>query len=166
MSEIIITKGKLLKGDKVEIEYQQKHSSTAKPANCSYEQDETPRIELKKAFSNLAIHAALLGEFIPLKSIKKIDAPDPELVKDFNASGFTISASKKGDEGLILTAQKTLSSGRTLGFNTPVIRLDDESENAYPFSKELSAAVDVCKDELTQYLNGVRGEDPQGKLQL
>lgn len=166
MSQITITKGKLLKGDKVEIEYQQKDSSDSKPANCSYEQDAPPRQKLKTAFSNLAVHAALLGEFISVSSIKDINKPDPEVTKDFNASGFTVINNKNSDEGVIITAQKTLKNGKSLGFNTPIIMFADESDNAYPYSEELANAIDVCKDELREYLNGVRAENPQTKLEL
>lgn len=161
--KIEILKGKILKGDKVEIEYTRRDNLEEKPARCTYEHTAPPRQQLKKAFACLSVHAALLGEFIPLTSIEEILEPDPELIKDFNVSGFTIIGSDD-NEGVILTAQKTLKSGKILGLNIPIIRFNDESENSYPHLQELSDAVDMCKDEMSLYLAGSHAPNPQQEL--
>lgn len=166
MSEIKIIKAKLLKGDKVEIDFTQKSNSEEKPANCSLEQEGAPRKELRNAMAALAPHAALFCEFVPKPKSKKFDDVDPELFNDFSVSGFTIVSNKNGDEGVILTARKTLSTGITFGWNTPTIPFDSEEDASYPFGQELSDAIDVCLDEFREYINGVRAEDPQLKMEL
>lgn len=166
MSQITITKSKLLKGDKVEIDFTSQPSVNAKPEECTKKSENPPRASFQKALDSLAIHAALKGEFIPYKSVEDINKPNPELIKDFTVTGFSLSESKKNGGGVILTGHKTLLAGGILGFNTPIIRFGDESENAYPHMEELEAAIEVCKEEAIQYLNGAYAEDPQGKLEL
>lgn len=166
MSQITILKAKILKGDRVEIEFSSQPSADAKPKTCSEESENVPRASFKKSFEALAIHAALRGEFIPESSVRDIKKVNPNLVKDFTITGFSLSESKKNGEGVVLTGHKTLISGGILGFNSPVIRFNDESENAYPHLVELEAAIETCKDEATQYLNGAYAEDPQTKLEL
>lgn len=162
--KIIITKGKILKGDKVEIEFTQQNSMDEEPAKGTYEHSAPPRKQLKSAMGALAIHACLLGEFIPLSSVGDISRPNPNLTKDFNVSGFTIHNTGTEKEGVTITAQKMLSNGKALGFNTPVTRFEDQSENAYSYLDELSDSIELCKDEMLEYLNGKHAEDPQGKL--
>lgn len=149
MSQITILKAKLLKGDKVEIEFTSRPSAEAKPKTCSEESENAPRPSFRKSFDALAVHAALSGEFIPESSIEDIKTVNPELIKDFTVTGFSLSESKKNGEGVILTGHKTLSSGKILGFNSPIIRFDDDSENAYPHIEELELAIATCKDEAT-----------------
>lgn len=155
-----ITKAKILKGDRVEIEFTSRPSADAKPKTCTEESENPPRPSFKKAFDALAIHAALSGEFIPETSVADITKIDPTLVKDFTVTSFSLNDSKKNGEGVILTGHKTLSSGKILGFNSPIIRFNDESENAYPHIEELEAAIEMCKDEAAQYLNGAYADDP------
>jgi hypothetical protein len=163
---IEITKGKLLKGDVVQIEYFKSDGAESKPAECSEKHTDPPRKELKDAFNSLAIHAALIGEFIPLTSVKDISHPDQEIIVDYNVSGFTIVASGDEDEGVILTAQKTLKNGKMLGFNTPTMRFNDASDNAYPYLDQLAKSVELCKHEMMEYLSGKHAVDPQLKLEL
>lgn len=165
MSKIIITKGKLLKGDKIEVEYTKQESNTSKPAQCSEQHSDPPHDDLKKAFAALSIHAALLGEFVATTAVKDIQNPEAKLFKDFTVTGFTITGADD-DEGVILTAHKTLKSGKTLGFNTPVTRFEDSGNTAYAFSNKLSDAIDECKDRLRDYLNGTFAPDPQSSLQF
>lgn len=122
MSQITITKGKLIKEDKeVKIEYTQRLSSDVEAAVCTYDQKGTPRKEMRIAFDKLKPHVALLSEFVSLKGIKKIEDVSDESIEDLNVSGFSLSSGKSG-EGVILTAQKTLSNGKKMGFNTPTTK--------------------------------------------
>jgi hypothetical protein len=165
MSKVIIIKGKLLKGDKVEISYKKQESNISKPVGCSEENPNPPRKELKEAFAALAIHAALLGEFVSTALVPDFDNVNQELIKDFTVTGFTITGSEE-DEGVIITAHKKLKNGKSLGFNTPTTRFSDESENVYPFMDQLIECVDNCKEMLTKHLNGEYGDDPQGSLEF
>lgn len=163
MSKIIITKGKLLKGDKVEIYYKKQDSNVSKPVNCSEENPNTPKQELRDAFAALTIHAALLAEFISTALVPDIAKANPELIKDYLVTGFTITGNED-DEGVIITAHKKLKSGKTMGFNTPVTRFSDESDTAYPFMEELILAVENVCDHLVKHLEGDYAPDPQGEL--
>lgn len=163
---IEILKGKLLKGDIVQIEYLKTDSPDSKPAEVSEKHTDPPRQKFKDAFDALCIHAALIGEFIPLTAISDIANIDAEVTTDYNVSGFTVVASGDHDEGVIITAQKTLKNGKSLGFNTPTTRYNDESENCYPYLDELAVSVDLCKQEVREYLNGNYAVDPQLKLDL
>lgn len=159
---IEITKGKVLKDDVVEVSFT-KTSSTTKPAKCNEEHKDPPHPDLKRALQNLAIHAALIGEFIPTSEIGDIEKPEHENLSLFHVSSF----STKGDDGedsVVITAQKTLKTGKVLGFNTPSTRLNDDSDSAYLFAEDLKSCIEYAKAEFREYLNGKIATDPQGKL--
>jgi hypothetical protein len=165
MSKISITKGKLLKGDKVVVEFEKRDSNNAKPTHCSEESFGKPHKDLTTAFNALALHAALLGEFVGTAMVPDIDNPNPELFRDFTVTGITISGGDE-DKGVVISAYKTLKNGKTMHFNTPNTRFSDESEKAYPFLTELDDAITLCEDELREYLNGKVGPDTQGSLEF
>lgn len=162
MSKITILKGKVLKGDKVIIEYQKLDGVENKPADCSETHSAPPHPDLTKAISKLTVHAILLGEFVQASKIKKLEDVEADVVSAFHVSGFSVS--NKDVEGVMLSAQKTLKSGKMMGFNTPLVLFDDDSENAYKFTKELDIAVAECRDEFQKYLGGKFKDDSQGKL--
>ncbi len=159
MSQITITKGRFLKNEKIAIEYLKEDGSESKPAECNEMHSSLPHKDLKKAFQCLAIHAALIGEYVSHLSVKNINKPEPDLVKDFIVFGFSIV-----EDGVILYARKTLKMGEAMNFTTPVIKLEDKSEDAYPFTKNLASCIEDCKDELTKYLDGKFAPDPQQVL--
>lgn len=162
--KISITKGKLLKGDKLEVEYEKQLPGEMKAAKCSEEHQTPPHKDLKNAMQALCIHAALLGEFISPVLVPDITNYNPELVKDFTVTGFTLSYSKDDTESIIITASKSLKTGKRLGFNTPICGLFDTSEKAYQFVEYLEECVSVLKKEFAEYLAGKYAEDPQGSL--
>lgn len=164
MSELQIKKGKLLKNDRIEVEYE-KTEADSSPAHCKEEHTSPPHADLKKAFQALVIHAAIIGEFVSASIITDIRKHDPEIIENFNVTGFTV-AGANDDEGVILSARKTLKSGKTMGFNTPKILLNTESETAYEFAEDLGLCVADCKDQLIEYLQGKIAPDPQGVLFL
>ncbi len=159
MSQITITKGKLIRNDKIEIEYQKNDGAESNPAECSEKHTSTAHKDLIKAFKCLAIHAALIGEYLSPAAVTNIDKPDTDLIKNFTVFGFEVD-----EEGVTLSARKTLITGKGLNFTPPKIKFNEKSEDAYPFIKNLTQCIDVCKDELTQYLNGKFAPDPQQKL--
>lgn len=161
-TKITITKGKVLKGDKVEVEYKKNSGAKNKPAVCSEEHSEPPHPDLTKAMEKLTVHAILLGEFLLPSKIKSLEKVEQTMIEQFHVSSFSIS--DKSDEGVILSAQRTLKSGKMMGFNTPLVLFTDDSENAYPFMKELEVSVAECRDEFEAYLDGKFKDDGQGKL--
>jgi hypothetical protein len=161
MSKITILKGKVLKGDRVEVVLQKVTGAKNKPASCSEEHFEPPHPDLTNAIKKLTVHAILLGEFLPVSKIKSLEDIEEDTLNGFHVSGFTIN---KDDEGVTLSAQKQLKSGKMMGFNTPFVVFGDDSENAYKFTKELEIAVAECRDEFEAYLGGKFKDDSQGKL--
>jgi hypothetical protein len=107
MSQIEITKGKLLK-DSVEIEWTERNSLDEKPDECGKKSKSLPRQSLRDAVESLAVHAALRCELIP--SVSDVKKVDPEIVKDFVVTGFSLSESKKTGEGVVLSGHKILSA--------------------------------------------------------
>lgn len=167
MSNVItITKGKLLKGDKLEVEYLKKVDGENKPAQVSEKHKASPHPDLKNAFMALNIHAALIGEFVPLVQVSKIEEADESIAARFNTSGFTIIGIDDDDEGVILTAQKILNNGKNLTFNTPTTRFNDTGDNIYPYIDQLQEAVKGVVKELELYLGGKYAPEPQMQLDL
>lgn len=155
MSEITITNGKILKGDKVSIEYLKPPVNGNKPAKVSEEHSDPPHPDLKNAFKTLNLHAAMIGEFIEPRTIEvtNLDDADENLAADYHVSGFTI-VGEDLTEGVILSAQKKLKTGRTMGFNTPIQLFQDPLVDPYPWGDHLKICIDACKSELAEYLDG------------
>jgi hypothetical protein len=159
MSKINITSGKVLKGDKVEINWKELSAIENKPANCSKESLAPPSPDLTKALAKLICHAILIGEFMP--PVKKLTDISDEVLANYHVSGFSMG---KDDTGVVITAQRTLKTGRTLGFNTPFTAFDDDSENAYPFRDDLKKEINKCRSEFELYLGGKFKDDGQLKM--
>lgn len=158
--EQTITKAKLLKGDKVEIDFL-KQAAGAKAVECTEKTKNPPHKDFVDALAGLNIHAALIGEFVPLVNVPDIFHPDQLIIDKFHVSGISISLPDEDDEGIIITAQKTLNSGKKLGFNTPIIRSNDTGETAYQYMDELMEQVGKVIKEAREYLSGKYAADPQ-----
>lgn len=160
MSKVVIKGGKLLKegkkGQVVEITYTEQVSADSKIASLSKEDFNEPRKQLKEALASLAIHAAIKCEFVSSALIQDIENYNPELVKDYRVTGFSIQGSEE-DPMIKIYASRTLKTGEVMTFNTPNIRIVDDGN---PFSKDLQECVDQCTDEFTKYLNGDYGVAP------
>jgi hypothetical protein len=170
MSKITITKAKLLKGDKLEIEFTRLDKGDEKPTECFEKHTSPPKDSLRDAFAALSVHAAIINEFIVVKDNKEFENIDTskhaEQLKKFTTTGITIHHPGEDEEGVTLTAYKELKSGKIFVFNTNMIVFTAEGENAYPYVEDLMSCVDACRDEVTEYLNGNYKPDPQIKLEL
>lgn len=157
--KIEITKAKILNGPKVEIDY----IKTDDQGRVSEHEDRyknEPHPDFRKAFAALAPHAALLAEFIDEGEIKNIKTPDTEKFSAFAITGFTIGGSDE-KEGVILTGQKTLRTGKKMSFNTPQTNLNAEGEGAYVFIDDLWEKLREAKKQASLYLGGYYAVDPQ-----
>lgn len=158
---IFITKGKLLK-DHCEVEYLK--TNNEKKAECKETSKEKPHKDLTGAFSRLDIHLALIAEFVDKGKTKAIDKLRENLNGIFSVTGFTI---KSDDEikSVVLTGHKTLSTGKVLVFNTPLISESDDEEDNYFFFTDLKSNIEICQKELENYLfNGKTAPDTQLEL--
>lgn len=164
MSNVKIQKGKILKGPEISVEYTE-IKVDGHNANCTFSRKVEPHPDLAAAFKGLAIHAAFLGEFIPTKDVANLDSVDVKLIEPFTVTGFS-NTGGEDNPGVMLYAQRRLSSGKRLGFNTPNIRFAEQGDSAYPFMDDLEAAIKKCEEEMQQFLNGKVAPDPQGQLAL
>lgn len=163
MSTIVITKGKILK-DSVEVFYV-KRDKENNATNCNEESKAPPHPDLQSAFNSLAVHAAIIGDFIESSSIADIENPEHPLLEKFVVTGFTIQGGEDM-KGIILAAHKVLSTGKSLGFNTPSISFNDESPNAYERLTELFQCIETCRQELKLYLSGKHGAEAQTEIEF
>jgi len=158
---IFITKGKLLK-DHCEVEYIK--TNNEKKAECKETSKEKPHADLINAFDRLDVHLALIAEFIDRGKAKTIDKLRENLNDLFSVTGFTV---KSDDEikSVVLTGHKTLSTGKVLIFNTPLVSESDEEEDNYFFFQDLRQCIEICQTELQNYLfNGKTAPDSQLEL--
>ena len=87
---------------------------------------------------------------------------DDDVWKDFTVTGFSIGGS--GDnEGVTLIGQKKLSTEKILNITTPFEKWEGSE---YSFISELADAIESCKHEVEQYLNGKMAPPAQQELDL
>jgi hypothetical protein len=116
--------------------------------------------DLKNAFAKLHPHLALISEMITT-SANEIDDINEDAYRDFKVTGFTIGGG--GDsEGVTLIGQKKLSTEKTLNITTPFTKWSDE----YGFVSELAEAIESCKHEVTEYLNGKMAPPAQQEMEF
>jgi len=157
--EIKITKAKLTKGRTCEIELTEiLDDSTENEVvkKCS----QLAHNDLVNAFKRLKIHFVKLLE---LKEGDKLTTDqnyttddillfDPENdLENFEVASFSIGGSSDS-EGVTLSGNKRLASGKVLNFNTAFIKFEDEAE--YAQVNELAADIEAIKIEVNEYLNG------------
>lgn len=115
--------------------------------------------DLREAFQNLIPHFAFICEEInesvcrqAINDIKKgivYDLGMDPLYK-YDVTGFTLG---KDSEGVTISGNKSLESGKSININTPFIKWEDVD---YPFMKELLESVDLLKSEVYEYIEGKR----------
>lgn len=162
MSTINILKAKLVKGETLEVSYTRKNdvdeTEVKETHKVSVHQD------LKNSFAAMAVHLALLSEFISPGEISDLDDADPSIVNDFEVRAFSLGGTDD-DPGVVLTGHKVLSNKKTLGLNAPFTRFDDAPEIAYKFIDDLIEKIDAAKSEVQAYIMGAKvAVDPQGSL--
>ena len=99
---------------------------------CNY----LAHIDLINAFENLNQH---------LQSVCEMDG----LSEDFKVSGFTFAGD--GDEGVVITGAKKLSTGKYLNLVSPFIEFFGGD---YTNADELFESIEVCTKEVKAYLDG------------
>lgn len=160
---IQITKGKVLKDDKVEISWLKTFHSR-KPAKCSLEQKEPPHPDLVAAMANLDIHAALMSEEIPISEIANINHPDHPELKNYHVTGFSTKGEDDEVNRITLSVTKYLSDGSVYNFNISK-GTNPEAENAYQYIDDLNACIEACQSEFRFYVEGTKfGQEKQTKM--
>lgn len=157
MSTIKITKAKLTK-ERLSINYTKtrddgSHSETSENPEWEVHPD------LKSALGLLAIHMAIMTDYVTNKQVKNIEKHDSELCKDFTISGYSIGGDE-GDEGIVISGHKILKNGKALILNTPFARFEEGDETRYAFMEDLMNCVSRIEKEVLSYLDGSKKASP------
>lgn len=125
--------------------------------------------DLRTAFNALIPHFAFICEEITENVCREqinnyeqgIVYSDPlaNPLKKYTVKGFSIGGS--GDsEGVTISGNKMLESGKIISFNTPFMKWSDE----YSFANELINSVDLLKSEVYEYLEGKQAPKAQQSM--
>ena len=120
------------------------------------EENKAPHKTFVEALQGLKGHMVIVAEEVNTSKIKKysdLKLSDAEQEK-FRVCGITVSHAGAERESIIITGYKTLHTGLGFVFNTPGVRVESESETAYPHIQELLEAVELVKKEADDYLHG------------
>lgn len=108
--------------------------------------------DMRTCLEKLNVHLAVIDDAFAYKGIevKDIDKMhDHELTENFKVSGFKITGSAE-NESVVLIGSKWVSTGGSIGLETPKISLTGN----YPFVDQLQEAVEAARNEVEQYMNG------------
>lgn len=163
--EIIVRKAKIKNDMFLAYEYSER-TITAKN-NISTHSDAPIHSDLRNCFKTLIPHFALLTEEVSKEIGERIfeyNEPIPEeMIHKFSVIGFSIGGTGDG-EGVTLIGNKELNTGKRVSFNTPFQRFYDDSENAYPYTRELNEAITATINEVELYMNGKQADPPMRSL--
>lgn len=162
MAEIKILKAKIVKKETLSVEYSREEKD--KSITIVNEEHRAPvHQDLRNAFVGLHIHFAILSDYVRVKQVKDIESYDSELIE-----GFSVSCLHKGgaeDETyIILTGSKITASGRAVTINTPILKIEEESEKGYKYLDELLDRVEQVEKEVKEYLRGKHAPEAQTSL--
>lgn len=133
-------------------------------SKTTHEDREPVHDDLKNAMKRLDKHFVIMMEFANAKSLDKI--PD-DVLKDYSVTGYTITAGGMDEDnaGIIITALKTLKSGKKSVMNTPLTRFEENEATQYRHIVELTKDIQVIETEAFAYLNeGKRAPKAQTEL--
>ncbi len=156
MSEIKIIAVKLIKGgEQVEIKYK---ISDSVNGSVDFIGENEAHPDLKAKFQALAVHLAVISDYIPPKNAHK----SSEIEK------FIVSAykhwSKEDNPGVTLTGYKLTARGRAQNFNTH-LAFEGTDENQYILLDDLTTKLADLDAETLLYLQeGKKAPDPQQSL--
>lgn len=164
MGNVEITSGKI-KNDACHYTYGEKTE------NGSQEVDVKPQAlihdDMRRAFRQLVPHLAYICELVPKNKQLDIAMDDIQRLSDgsplfgdlvnYKVTAFKVSGT--GDaQGVTITGQKKLDSGKILNLNTPFLKWEDE----YAYIQELRIAIGSCQSEILQYMEGKFAPDLPG----
>lgn len=154
MSEanIKILKVKLIKGGE-KLELGIKESGTVQ-ANDYKECTNPVHPDLSKAVQALAVHLAILCDFIEPKQ-----SSDTDEIEKFTVTGYSIGG-KEGEEGVIITGMRKTKSGQKYSINSPFTRFDATEESRYILMNDLQSKLDTIEAEVREYLFNGKMQQP------
>lgn len=164
MQEIRLLKSKIVKkGESLTVEYsRQEKDGTMTIINEDHKA--TVHQDLKNAYVGLAIHFAILSDYVTVKMVKNISNYDSDLIEPFTVSGIHRGGAED-EEYVILTGHKLTASGKAVIINTPMLKLNSEDEEkGYKYMDHLLERIEHCEKEVKAYLAGKHAPEPQTSL--
>lgn len=109
--------------------------------------------KFKTALHKLAVHAAILSNYIDIGDIKKVSDIPAELYADFNVTSVHFKYGKKGDSIQINATCRTFRD-KAHNFTTPLEYLEMDEETAYQFQDDLLKIRQNIFDRIDNYMSG------------
>lgn len=120
--------------------------------------------DFKEAVQKLGIHAILITELVdPTKVKGEIEDYHPAILKFVKIKG--ISWGGDAGDGITISFERKLSTGRVINMNTPFTKFNDEAI-VYKFDTELQEACETIISEVEEYLEGKFGEGAQTEMEM
>lgn len=155
-----VTKAKISRGKFVEVHVEK--PGVTKPREAGEMIFDPPHPDQLNAWDALAIHFAIMTGYVAAKDVDITDV-DPELIKNFTVSAFSIGGEEQGG-GVVLTGQHRLADG-PITINTRFTRFEQKEDTRYKFMDDLIEKLEVLKTEMLAFYNSTKvGKDPQGNL--
>lgn len=114
--------------------------------------------KMKDAIQKLAVHAAMIVNYIDATKYKKSSDVEADLYAEFNVTSVHFKYGKKGDSMLINCTYRTPLE-QAFNFTTPNIYLMLESENSYKFNSDLVKIRQNIFAKIGAYLAGTERGD-------
>jgi hypothetical protein len=102
--------------------------------------------DLAKAVQALAVHLAILTDYLDQK-----DSGNTEALEKFTVTGYSIGG-KEDEEGIVITGMRKTKRGKSLSINSPFERIDLSPEARYILMDDLMQKVDKIETEVMAYL--------------
>lgn len=146
-----------IKGDRCEVTYKEKHQEENYTNEVAKKCDQIIHYDLKNAFSALRPFLITITEQSEssLFNSRNIDQEPTEAIENEISKYIVTGYSHGGSDesaGVTIIGQKLLKSGQVLNLIAPFTKFMDEGDDSYDYSNELSAAIDACDFEVSQYL--------------
>lgn len=120
--------------------------------------------EFKETLQVLGIHCILICELVDVEKVKgDLANYHPKMLEFVTVKG--ISWGGDDGEGVTLSFERKLSTGRVLNLNTPFTKFNDE-QIVYKFDEELQEAIAAVEEKIEAYLGGEYGEGAQLGMDL
>jgi hypothetical protein len=163
MSTITIKSGKISNGMFLEYSFEEKKEESTD--TVKKKSDLPIHNDCQKSFNNLIPHLMLLCEQVD-KSDEILEAFDNGVddINDENSYFYNYRVTEfkitgnASSEGVVLSGNRQLSTGKTISLTTPFIRWDNED---YKFVSDLAEAVENVREEVYQYYQGKHAPLPK-----
>lgn len=115
--------------------------------------------DLSNAMNKLAVHLAILTDYIEAKNSHK-----HETIDKFTVTGYSIGGAE-GEEGFTITGHRSTKRGGTVILNTPFTRFEEAEEARYILIGDVQDKIASIETEVIAYLKDGK-KKPKEQLEL